>query len=226
MGLRALVIEDNPRMAALLTRGLREEGWEVYEAHAGRAGLEAALATPVDAIVLDWMLPEMDGLAVLRALRRAGDETPVLMLTARDEIGDRVLGLDAGADDYLVKPFAFDELVARLRALVRRTRGAAANVIEIADLRVDTAAKSVCRGETAITLSAREYAVLECLAQRRGRVVSRDRLLEHVYDHAADAKSNVIDVFVAQLRRKVDRGFEPKLIHTRRGFGYVLEVRG
>ena len=221
--MRVLVIEDNRRLAALLRQGLREEGWTVELAHDGRAGLERLEDCRPDAIVLDWMLPELDGVAVLRALRRDGDRTPVLMLTARDTIEHRIEGLDAGADDYLVKPFALDELLARLRALVRRAKGSATDLIELADLRVDTRAKTVERGGQAIALSAREYAVLECLARSRGRVVSRDRLLEVVYDDA-DVASNVIDVYVSQLRRKIDRDRSPKLIHTRRGLGYVLEV--
>jgi DNA-binding response OmpR family regulator len=222
--MRVLVIEDNHRLAALLRQGMLEEGWQVAVAHDGRAGLSLLTDQHYDAIVLDWMLPELDGLGVLGVLRREGDRTPVLMLTARDAVEHRIAGLDAGADDYLVKPFALDELLARLRALVRRSKGAAASIIEVADLEVDTVAKTVRRAGQMVQLSAREFAVLECLAQSCGRVVSRDYLLERVYQHDGDVSSNVIDVYVSQLRRKIDRGFTPKLIHTRRGFGYVLEV--
>ncbi len=222
--MRVLVVEDNRRMAALLVRGLKDEGWVVRSAHDGPTGLEAAREAGHDAIILDWMLPGMDGVEVLRRLRAEGDATPVLMLTAKDTVGDRITGLDTGADDYLVKPFAFDELVARLRALVRRTRGAAANVLEVGDLEVDTTAKTVRRGGREIQLSAREYAVLEYLAARQGRVVSRDQLFAHVYDDAAEVGSNVIDVYVGHLRKKIDRDFDTKLIQTRRGLGYVLEA--
>ncbi len=221
--MQILVVEDNFQLAALLKRGLQEEGYSVAVAHTGEQGLANACAGDYDAVILDRMLPELDGLAVLRQLRQRGLRLPVLMLTARDTIDDRIAGLDAGADDYLVKPFAFAELLARLRALVRRTRGATANVVEIADLRVDTVSKCVHRGGRPIDLSAREYAVLECLAANRGRVVSRERLYTHVYGHTGDVASNVIDVYVAHLRKKVDRGFATKLIHTRRGLGYVLE---
>ncbi len=223
--MRVLVIEDNLRMAALLRQGLGEEGWTVDLAHDASAGRKWLASERYDVLVLDWMLPDQDGLTLLRALRRAGEATPVLMLTARDALDDRVQGLDAGADDYLVKPFEFDELLARLRALVRRARGGAANVIVIGELEVDTKAKSAMRAGRTIELSAREYAVLECLALSRGRVVSRERLLEYVYDRDSDPESNVIDVFIAHLRRKIDQLGEAKLIHTRRGLGYVLEQR-
>ncbi len=223
--MRVLVIEDNRRMAALLRQGLGEEGWTVDVAHDARAGREWLERERYDALVLDWMLPDGDGLGLLRALRREGEATPVLMLTARDTLDERVQGLDAGADDYLVKPFEFDELLARLRALIRRSRGGAANLIVVGDLEIDTKAKLARRGARAIELSAREYAVLECLALSRGRVVSRERLLEYVYVHDAELGSNVIDVFVAHLRRKIDHASPVKLIHTRRGLGYVLEQR-
>ena len=223
--MRVLVIEDNPKLAALLARGFGEEGWQVELAHdlaGGRARIEAEV---YDAIVLDRMLPGGDGLNLLRSLRRAGDGTPVLVLTARDEVDDRVEGLDAGADDYLSKPFAYDELIARLHALVRRSRGVASNALVIGDLEVDSRAKIARRAGVLLDLSAREFAVLECLAQHHGRVVSRERLLDHVYGHAPETASNVIDVFIAHLRRKVDGVGVGKLIHTRRGLGYVLEVR-
>jgi DNA-binding response OmpR family regulator len=223
-GMRVLVVEDNPRMAALLRQGFCEEGWAVdvaTDADAARAWIERER---YDVLVLDWMLPEQTGLVLLRALRREGEATPVLMLTARDALEDRVQGLDAGADDYLIKPFEFEELLARLRALVRRSRGGAANLVTVGDLEVDTKAKSARRSSRHIELSAREYAVLECLALNRGRVLSRERLLGYVYSHDVDRASNVIDVFVGHLRRKIDLPGEAKLIHTRRGLGYVLEL--
>jgi two-component system copper resistance phosphate regulon response regulator CusR len=173
--------------------------------------------------VLDLMLPDIDGFGVLERLRKSGNDTPVLVLTARDQLGDRVTGLDKGADDYLVKPFEFDELLARLRALVRRsTRAGSTSVLAIADLEIDTQAKVARRGGAEIVLSAREYAILECLALRRGRVVSRETLLDSVYDGDELPESNVLEVYIAALRRKIDKDAAVKLIHTRRGLGYVL----
>ncbi|MBK7827495.1 response regulator transcription factor [Nannocystis sp.] len=222
--MRVLVVEDNRQLARLLEQGLREAGCSVVLAHDGRAGLRVAQEGGHDVLVVDWLLPELDGLALLRALRRARDATPVLMLTARDAVADRVAALDAGADDYLVKPFAFVELLARLRALERRRKGAAASVIAVADLEIDTVGRTARRGGRELGLSAREFAVLERLALGRGRIVTREQLHDHVYDAAADLASNVVDVHVANVRKKVDVGFECKLIHTRRGLGYVLEV--
>jgi len=226
---RVLVVEDNRRLAATLTRGLREMGWSVVAAHDGPRGLawarEGLKGQPFDVIVLDWMLPELDGVEVLHRLRGDGDGTPALMLTARDGVGDRVRGLETGADDYLVKPFAFEELVARIRALVRRTRGGNADVVRVADLEVDTRGRVVRRAGQPLDLSAREYEVLEILALNRGRVVSREQILSHVYEGPAEAGSNVVDVFVGHLRRKIDRDRAVKLIHTRRGQGYVLEAK-
>lgn len=221
--MRVLVVEDHRQLAALLEQGLREAGCSVVLAHDGRAGLELAGAGGHDVLVVDWLLPELDGLALLRAMRRRRDATPVLMLTARDAVADRVAALDAGADDYLVKPFAFAELLARLRALERRRKGAVSSVITVADLEIDTAARSARRGGRELGLSAREFAVLERLALGRGRIVTREQLHDHVYDAAADLVSNVVDVHVAHLRKKVDQGYACKLIHTRRGLGYLLE---
>jgi len=223
--MRVLVIEDNRRMAELLRRGLEEESWRVDVALDGPSGERLVGENAYDVVILDWMLPGRDGMSLLRDLRRQGFDTPVLMLTARDEVGDRVAGLDAGADDYLVKPFAFAELLARVRVLVRRDRGASANLVVVGDLEIDLEGKVATRAGRAIDLSAREFAVLECLALNRGRVVSRDRLYEHLYDIDDDRKSNIIDVYVGHLRKKIDRGHERALIHTRRGLGYVLEER-
>ncbi len=221
--MRILVIEDNRRLAAAIAQGLGERGWTADQVHDGAEGLTRALERRHDAIVLDLMLPTVDGTALLRRLRTHGVLTPVLVLTARDALEDRVAGLDLGADDYLVKPFAFEELIARLRAVVRRQHNAAANVIAVDDLEVDTAARTVRRGGAAIALSAREYAVLEFLVQRRGRTVTREQLVEALYEPGDEPGSNVVDVFVAHLRRKIDGDHPRKLIHTRRGLGYLVE---
>jgi len=188
----------------------------------GEAGLEYAQAAPYDAIVLDLMLPKLDGLSVLERLRLADHQAAVLILTARDTVPDRVKGLDLGADDYLVKPFAFEELLARLRALVRRRYESRDRVIRVGDLEIDTVARAVRRAERTITLSAREYALLEYLGRRRGHVVTRAEIWEHVYDFASDPSSNVVDVYIGYLRRKIDQGEGVKLIETRRGQGYRL----
>jgi DNA-binding response OmpR family regulator len=222
--MRVLVAEDNPTLAELLREGLAREGWAVDIAHDGATALDFVRGAPYDAVVLDWMLPQIDGGGVLSHLRREGNATPVLVLTAKGEVDDRVRGLDAGADDYVVKPFALAELVARVRALVRRAHKGGSSVLRVADLELDTVGKSARRAGRPIELSAREYAILECLALRQGRVVTRDVLRETVYDFGADVSSNVIDVYVAHLRRKIDRDFAPKLLHTRRGLGYLLGV--
>ncbi len=225
------MVEDNRRLAAVLTRGLREEGFSVITAEDGPRGLALARdghgeqAIPFDVVILDWMLPGLDGLEVLTRLRDAGHDVPVLMLTAKDAVRDRVRGLEHGADDYLIKPFAFEELIARVRALYRRRQGASADTVRVADLEVDTRGKVVRRGGHAVELSAREFAVLECLAHNVGRVVTRERLHDYVYGRAEETGSNVIDVYVGHLRRKLDREGAPRIIHTRRGQGYVLEVR-
>ncbi len=221
--MRLLLVEDNPKLGPMLARGLREEGHVVELAVTGKDAIDGAALGRFDAIILDLMLPDIDGFGVLDRLRRGGDATPVLVLTARDAVGDRITGLDKGADDYLVKPFQFDELLARLRALVRRaTHASSTSVIGVADLEIDTVAKVARRGGVEIVLSAREYAILECLALRKGRVVSRETLLETVYDGEDMPESNVLEVFIASLRRKLDRDHDAKLIQTRRGLGYLL----
>jgi DNA-binding response OmpR family regulator len=221
--MRLLVVEDNPKLGPMIARGLRDEGHVVELAVTGKEAIDSAELGQFDAIILDLMLPDIDGFGVLERLRRAGNATPVLVLTARDALDDRVAGLDKGADDYLVKPFQFDELLARLRALVRRaTHVSSTSIIAVADLEIDTVAKVARRGGADIALSAREYAILECLALRRGRVVSREKLLEAVYDGDDMPESNVLEVFIASLRRKLDRDHELKLIQTRRGLGYLL----
>jgi heavy metal response regulator len=220
--MRLLVVEDEARVRSFLRRGFREAALAVDDAADGETALEQALYRPYDAIVLDLMLPGRDGFEVLRELRARGCRTPVLILTARDEVEDRVRGLDAGADDYLVKPFAFAELLARLRALLRR--GAPdATVLRVGDLSVDLATRSVERAGRRIELTAREFALLEYLARHAGEVVTRTMIAEHVWNIDFDTFSNVIDVYIRYLRRKIDDPFETKLIQTRRGVGYVLQ---
>jgi two-component system copper resistance phosphate regulon response regulator CusR len=222
--MRILVAEDHPNLAQSLVEGLRDEGYAVDLAQNGEDALRMAQVEPYDCVVLDIMLPGRDGFEVLQALRKGGRETPVLCLTARDAVEDRVKGLDLGADDYLLKPFAWEELLARVRTLIRRRHGQAAAVIQVGDLEIDTGRKSVRRGERVIKLSAREYGLLEYLAHRRGQVVSRTDVWEHLYDANDQTTSNVVDVYIGYLRRKVDDGETVKLIHTRRGQGYVLDV--
>ena len=220
--MRLLLIEDYPPLARSVAQGLREAGYGVDVAMDGDAGLSTARSLNYDAIVLDLMLPKLDGFSVLEGLRRARNHAAVLILTARHDVSDRVRGLDLGADDYLVKPFAFEELLARVRALVRRRYGRSHAVIAVADLEIDTAARAVRRGSRAIELSAREYALLEYLAERRGHTVTRAEIWDHVYDFASEPSSNVIDVYIGYLRRKIDQDHQVKLIRTRRGLGYVL----
>ncbi len=220
--MRILVIEDYAPLRRALDQGLREAGFAVDTAADGEDGLAQALTGLYDTVVLDLMLPRVSGSDILKTLRNKNDRTPVLILTARDSVPDRVHGLDLGADDYLVKPFAFPELLARIRALVRRRYDAATTTVRIADLKIDTAARTVERGGVAIALSAREYALLEYLAARKGQVVTRSEIWDHLYDFASDPSSNVIDVYIGYLRRKIDGDCTIKLIHTRRGQGYTL----
>jgi DNA-binding response OmpR family regulator len=218
-----LIIEDYLPLSKSLGQGFREAGYAVDLARDGEEGLAFAEAHPYDAIVLDLMLPKLDGLGVLARVRSAGD-TPVLILTARDAVEDRVQGLDLGADDYLVKPFAFAELLARVRVMIRRRYRASASTLCIADLEIDSGARIVRRAGATIALSAREYALLEYLAARRGQVVARSEIWAHVYDFASEPSSNVIDVYIGYLRKKIDQEHALKLIRTRRGLGYVLEA--
>jgi DNA-binding response OmpR family regulator len=219
---RVLVIEDYEPLARSVTQGLREAGYAVDLSMDGEDGLWFAQSHPYDAIVLDVMLPKLDGLTLLRRLREQKCPAGVLILTARDQLADRVAGLDAGADDYLIKPFAFDELLARLRAVIRRRYRIQETVIRVGDLEVDISGRQVRRAGSPITLSAREYGLLEYLALRQGQVVTRSEIWEHVYDFASDPSSNVVDVYIGYLRRKIDQDRAPKLIHTRRGQGYLL----
>ncbi len=222
--MRLLLVEDYAPLANSLRHGLSEEGYAVDLAVDGEEALGLCAVAEYDAVVLDLMLPKVDGLAVLAELRCSRNKVPVLVLTAKDALEDRVRGLDLGADDYLVKPFAFIELLARLRSLIRRSYGSVTTTIRVADLELDPASRSVSRAGKPIALSAREYALLEYLSTRRGHVVSRSEIVEHVYDFRSEPSSNVVDVYIGYLRKKVDHGHPTKLIHTRRGLGYLLGV--
>jgi DNA-binding response OmpR family regulator len=220
--MRILIVEDEPEMAGLLTRGLEEESYQVSLARDGRAALELSAVEAFDVILLDVMLPQMDGLEVAKQLRRREEETPVLMLTARDALGDIVNGLDAGADDYLTKPFSFVELLARMRALVRRQQFRRKNVLEVQDLVLDLTSHRSFRAGTEIYLSLTEFRLLELLARNAPRIVSRHEILSNVWGSGREASENTLDAFVRLLRRKVDDGAEVRLIQTHRGFGYSL----
>ena len=220
--MRVLIVEDEAKMASLIRRGLRREGIAADLAREGEDALWMAGATEYDAIVLDLMLPGIDGFEVCRRMRDDGIPSPILMLTARDGVHDRVAGLDAGADDYLVKPFSYAELLARLRALARRARGERSPELRVGDLRMDPAKRQVWRGETEIELSAKEFAVLEVFMRRPGEVLSRFQLLEHAWDYEYENRSNIVDAYVRLLRRKVDQPFGTKSIQTVRGAGYRL----
>jgi len=222
--MRILVVEDERKVASFIKRGLEEEGYAVDVAVDGDEGLVMGLQGIYDVIVLDIRLPKRDGLQVLKGLRQEKVMTPVLLLTVRATIEDKVLGLDAGADDYLTKPFAFQELVARVRALLRRRPAADPAVLQVADLVLDPARRSVSRGGEKIELTPREFALLDYFMRHPGRVLTRTMIAEHVWDYDFDTSTNVIDVYVNYLRRKIDAGREPKLLHTVRGVGYVLKV--
>lgn len=220
--MRILVVEDEPKVARFLERGLRQQSYAVDVAPDGTEGLHLARENGYDLIVLDVMLPGLDGFSVLRELRRQQEQPRVLMLTARDGVQDRVRGLDLGADDYLVKPFDLDEFLARVRALLRRSGTDAPLLLTVADLELDPRTRSVRRAGQTVELTAKPFAILDLLMRRTGEVVTRAELAEHVWDRFFDPFSNVIDVTMHQLRDKVDRGFTPRLIHTVRGVGYVL----
>jgi len=222
--MRILVVEDDVKMAGLLRRGLIEDGHAADVAATGHDALWMAGAVEYDAIVLDVMLPGIDGIAVCRRLRSDGVWSPVVMLTARDAVDDRVAGLDAGADDYLAKPFSFAELMARLRALVRRGAAERPTVLEVEDLRLDPATRQVWRAGHEVKLSAKEFALLETFMRRPGRVLSRFELIEHAWDYSYENRSNVVDVYVRYLRDKIDRPFGRDSLETVRGAGYRLRV--
>jgi DNA-binding response OmpR family regulator len=219
--MRVLVVEDQPNMSNYIARALQEQGYAVDQAFTGPEALYWASIVNYDLIVLDIMLPELDGMAVCRQLRRQGQQAGVLMLTARNSVDDRVVGLDAGADDYLAKPFELKELLARLRALARRGT-AKSSLLQVANLSLDTHTHAVTRGDALVRLTAKEYAILECLIREPGRVLTRTEIAASVWNYDADNQSNVVDVYIRNLRRKIDDPYDVKLIHTVRGAGYCL----
>jgi two-component system OmpR family response regulator len=219
---RVLVVEDKVKLAAILARGLRKEGLSPDVATTGEEALWMAASTPYDAVILDVMLPGIDGFETCRRLRSDGVWAPVLMLTARESIDDRVAGLDSGADDYLTKPFSLRELLARLRALIRRGAGERPTVLLVGDLRLDPASRRVWRGDAEIVLSGKEFALLEALMRRAGQVLSRLDLLEAAWDQSYENRSNIVDAYVGRLRGKIDRPFRAKTLETVRGAGYRL----
>jgi DNA-binding response OmpR family regulator len=222
--MQVLVIEDNSKMASFIRQGLREQGYGVDVAPNARDGEDRAAREPYDGIILDLMLPDADGIEVCRNLRRRGVNTPILMLTALSTTADKVAGLDAGADDYLTKPFEFDELVARVRALLRRGQAQESIVLRFEDVELNLATRKVVRGGERVRLTPKEFALLEYFMRNPGRILSRAAIGGHVWDMNFDAESNVIDVYVSMLRRKIDKGFAKPLIHTVIGAGYVLSA--
>jgi DNA-binding response OmpR family regulator len=225
--MRVLIVEDQPNVSNYVKRALEEQGYAVDLARTGREALDWARVVEFDLIVLDIMLPEVDGISVCRGLRSQGNQAAILMLTARDTVDDRVTGLDAGADDYLVKPFELKELLARLRALARRRagQGESRNLLQVADLTMDTRTRRVWRGNTLIDLTSKEYAVLACLMREPDRILTRTEIAESVWNYDVYNQSNVVDVYIRNLRRKIDDRFDLKLIHTVRGAGYRLSAQ-
>jgi heavy metal response regulator len=220
--MRVLVVEDEPKISAFIRKGLEEEHYSVDVAGDGEEALDMAAAAEYDLIVLDILLPKLDGLSVCRELRQSGIRTPVLMLTAKDAVDDRVTGLDIGADDYLVKPFAFKELLARLRALTRRPPDVHGAVLELADLKLDTVSREARRGGQAVDLTPREYTLLEYMLRHPNQVLTRTMIAENIWGYDFYSESNVLDVYIRNLRRKLDDPYPVKLIHTIRGVGYKL----
>jgi heavy metal response regulator len=220
--MRILVVEDDPNLADVLRRGLAAQHYSVDTAADGAEGEELAAVNDYDVIVLDVMLPKKDGRKVCQSLRREGIRTPILMLTALDSVDDKITGLDAGADDYLTKPFHLGELLARVRSMIRRQSEQKSTELQVGDLLLDTAHRTVTRSGTAINLTAKEFALLEYFMMNRGKVLTREMISEHVWDMNFDPQSNVIDSFVRFLRQKIDKGFDTRLIHTVRGVGYRL----
>lgn len=222
--MRVLLLEDEPRVARFIARGLREQSYAVDIAGDGEEALYQASINDYDLLILDVMVPVKDGFQVCREMRAQGVKQPMLMLTARDSIDDCIQGLDCGADDYICKPFDFKELLARMRALLRRAKDVRPEILRIADLTINTASHAVSRGQRDISLTAKEYSLLEFFTLKAGQLVSRAQIAEHVWDDNFDPFSNVIDVYVRRLRKKVDEGFGRPLIHTRRGEGYILRA--
>lgn len=222
--MRILIVEDDPALRKILEKRLTAEGYAVDACDNGTDGLDYALAMAYDGIVLDIMLPGMDGLTLLERLREKRCGSGVLLLTARDAVPDRVRGLDVGADDYMTKPFAFDELFARLRALLRKRTGAHSPALVVGDLSMDTAAHLVTRGQRAVSLTAKEYALLEYFMRNAGQVLTRDQIVDHVWNYDYQFETNLVDVYVRYLRKKIDCEGAAKLLHTVRGFGYMLKA--
>jgi heavy metal response regulator len=222
--MKILIAEDEKKVAHFVKKGLQEEGYAVDVASNGEDGLTLATETPYDLIILDIYMPKLDGLTVLRRLREERVRTPVLLLTVRAAIEDKVLGLDSGADDYLTKPFVFQELLARVRALLRRQIEIGTNVLKVGDLSLDPVRRAVIRGTQRIELSLKEFSLLEYFMRNPGRVLTRTMIIEHVWNYDFDSETNVVDVYVNYLRKKIDAGHEPKLIHTVRGVGYVMKA--
>ena len=225
--MRILVVEDEKKINDIIVKTLKQEKYGVDSCFDGEEALDYIFSVEYDIILLDIMLPKRDGFEVLKSIRKKGIKTPVLFLTARDEIEDRVKGLDLGADDYLVKPFAFEELLARIRVLLRKNSGSGedtGNVLKIADLTVDCNKHEVFRDEISIKLSAKEFSILEYMMRNKGRVVSKEKIEEHVWDFDYEGGSNIVEVYIKFLRKKIDNDFSPKLIHTIRRVGYVLKV--
>ena len=222
--MRLLVVEDEKKLNELITKKLEKEYYGVDSCFDGEEAVRYVEGTEYDAIILDIMLPKLDGFEVIKRIRAKKNKVPILLLTARDNIDDKVKGLDYGADDYLVKPFIFEELMARIRVLLRRNSGNADNIITIANLKVDLDAKTVFRDDILIKLSARKYSVLEYLIRNKGKILSRERIEDHIWNYDYEGGTNVIDVYIRYLRKKIDDSYTPKLIHTIRGLGYVLRV--
>ena len=222
--MRLLVVEDEKKLNELITKKLKKEYYGVDSCFDGEEAIRYVEGTEYDAIILDIMLPKLDGFEVIKRIRAKKNKVPILLLTARDNIDDKVKGLDYGADDYLVKPFIFEELMARIRVLLRRNSGNADNIITIANLKVDLDAKTVFRDDVLIKLSGREYSILEYLIRNKGKILSRERIEDHIWNYDYEGGTNVIDVYIRYLRKKIDDNYTPKLIHTIRGLGYVLRV--
>ena len=222
--MRILLVEDDAKVARFIRNGLKEEGFAVDVAEDGQQGLDFSCDYEYDVIILDILLPKLDGISVLKTIRRHDPQTPVLMLTAMDTVEDKIRGLNKGADDYLTKPFAFEELLARIRALLRRKYRTASTLLHVADLRVDLVSHQVFRGDREIELTPKEFSLLEYFLRNPNKVLTRTMIAEHVWDYHFDPETNIIDVYMNYLRNKIDRGFLPKLIHTVRGVGYILRA--
>ncbi len=222
--MRILVAEDEKSLNRVITKRLESEGYSVDSCFNGEDALDYMYVGEFDAVIMDIMMPKLDGIEAVKRMRARGDSTPVIFLTAKDSISDRVAGLDAGAEDYLTKPFAFEELLARIRVMTRKKSGNTTNVYTVADLVLDTSSRTVQRGGTQITLSAKEYDILEYLILNKGKIISREKIENHVWNFDYSGGTNIVDVYIRYLRKKLDDGFDEKLIHTVRGMGYVLKI--